>query len=173
MDLFERMLGHDRWMTDHLLTLSNDLTEAQLDQEFDIGHRTLRKTFDHMILAVDFWTGLMLGTPVPWEPKPGSIGDMLKRHTRSYDHFATVANDLVSSGRMDETFVDHYDYPQSFGATIIHVIYHNVQHRSEVLHILQRLGMTDLTEGDPQEWEHMTGRIKDAGKPVESSTPSA
>lgn len=81
---------------------------------------------------------------------------------RAYGKFADVARDLVTSWRLEETFVDHYQYPQSFGATILHVIYHNVQHRSEVLHILQRLGMDDLPEGDPQEWEHMTGRIESA-----------
>jgi hypothetical protein len=37
--------------------IGKDLTDAQLDQEFDIGHRTLRQTFDHMILNVDFWAG--------------------------------------------------------------------------------------------------------------------
>ena len=78
----------------------------------------------------------------------------------AYDRFETVARELIASGRLDETFVDHYDYPQSFGATILHVILHNQQHRSDVLHILQRLGKSELPEGDPQEWEHMTGRIE-------------
>ncbi len=159
MDLLERMLEHDRWTTEHLLTLSTTLPDARLDQEFDIGHRTLRKTFDHMILVVEFWTGLMIGKPIPYEPGHASVDDMLSRHAHSYDQFANVAGDLVASGRLDATFVDHYSVGQSFGATILHVILHNTQHRSEVLHILERIGMTDLPEGDPQEWEHMTGRI--------------
>ena len=70
-----------------------------------------------------------------------------------------VKQDLAASGRMDETFIDHDSYPQSFGATILHVVLHNARHRGEVLHILQRLGIPDLPDGDPQEWEHMTGRI--------------
>ena len=159
MDLLGRLLGHDRWTTEHLLALSQDLSDAQLDRDFDIGHRTLRYTFDHMILTVEFWTGQMIGTPVPWEQTHASVDEMLARHARAYDQFASVARDLVASGRLDETFIDHYGYAQSFGATILHVVLHNAQHRSEVLHILQRLGMTDLPEGDPQEWEHLTGRI--------------
>ncbi len=159
MDLLDRMLGHDRWTTEHLLTMSRDLSDAQLDDEFDIGHRTLRRTFDHMLLSVEFWTGQMVGQPVPWEPAHASVDDMLARHARSHDRFERAARDLIASKRLDETFVDHYNYPQSFGATILHVIYHNVQHRSEVLHILQRLRVGDLPEGDPQEWEHMTGRL--------------
>jgi uncharacterized damage-inducible protein DinB len=159
MDLVERLLGHDRWTTDHMAELSEDLTDDQLDRDFDIGHRTLRRTFDHIILTIEFWTGLMVGKPVPWEPRNASVSEMRERHTRAYDRFEAVARDLIAAGRLDESFVDHYDYPQSYGATILHVILHGQAHRSEVLHILQRLGKTELPEGDPQEWEHMTGRI--------------
>src|SRR5687768_3629421 len=105
MDLFERLLEHDRWTTEHLLTMSQGLSDAQLDQEFDIGHRTLRRTFDHMNLVVEFRTGLMVGTPVPWETTHASVDDMLTRHERSYDQFANLARDLVASGRLEETFV--------------------------------------------------------------------
>jgi hypothetical protein len=30
---------------------------------------------------------------------------------------------------------------------------HNAQHRSEALHILERLGVPDLREGNPLDWE--------------------
>ena len=52
---------HDRWATTHLLELCRGLTDAQLDQQFDIGHRTLRATIDHQIPNLDFETGLMTG----------------------------------------------------------------------------------------------------------------
>ena len=42
MDLLDRLLEHDRWATDQLLELCRGLTDAQLDQPFDIGHRTVR-----------------------------------------------------------------------------------------------------------------------------------
>lgn len=160
MDLLDRMLGHDRWTTDHLMEMALSLSDEQLDREMDIGHRTLRKTFDHMLLATEFWSGLMNGEPVPWEPRRASVAEMRERHQRSYVAFEAVARDVAASGRLDETFIDHYDYPQSYGATVLHVIDHNVQHRGEVLHFLQRLGIENIPEGDPQEWEHMTGRIQ-------------
>lgn len=159
MDLLERALGHDRWTTERLLTLSQDLNDEQLDREFDIGRRSLRMTFDHMILAVETWAGLMAGEPVRREHRPTSVDDYLLRHRNSYDRFANLARDLAASGRLDETFVDHHSIRQSYGATILQVILHNTHHRGEILHILQRLGMKDLPDGDPQEWEHSTGRI--------------
>jgi uncharacterized damage-inducible protein DinB len=159
MDLTERLFGHDRWMTAALMTLSKDLTDAQLDQEFDIGHQTLRRTFDHIILANASWTGVMEEKRIPWRTRHDSIEVMLQRHASTYDHFEEVARGIIADGRIDETFKDPHDYPQTYGGTILHVILHSAGHRSEALHIMKRLGLTDLPEGDPQEWEHFTGFI--------------
>lgn len=163
MDLLDRMLGHDQWTTTKILELSQDLTDAQLDQRFDIGHETLRETFDHMIFVVGGWTSAMLGEPAPFEREGRrSIAEMIDQHEQSYPRFAAVARQMCDEERLDEIFIDVYGYPQSVGATIIQVIHHNAQHRSEALHILKRLGVSDLPDGDPQEWEHMTGLITTA-----------
>lgn len=159
MDLLDRMLGHDRWMTEHLLALSQGLSDAQLDREFDIGHRTLRTTFDHMITARALWTALMTDQPVTRETGPATIDSMLARHARSSDAFERAVRDAVAADRLDEIFTDHHGHPQSYGATILQVLYHNVHHRSEAMHILQRLGIEVRTDGFTQEWEHLTGRI--------------
>jgi uncharacterized damage-inducible protein DinB len=42
---------------------------------------------------------------------------------------------------------------------IIHAIQHNAQHRGEVLHMLERLGVPNLPEGNPLEWELLTHGI--------------
>ena len=49
MDLLDRLLGHDAWTTRQLLLRCRDLTDEQLDREFDIGHRTVRATLLHVI----------------------------------------------------------------------------------------------------------------------------
>ena len=54
MDLLDRLLGHDHWATTQLLELSRGLTDEQLDRDFDIGHRTVRETFDHLIYNIGF-----------------------------------------------------------------------------------------------------------------------
>jgi uncharacterized damage-inducible protein DinB len=163
VDILDRLLGHDQWTTARLLESSQELTEAQLDQPFDIGHRTLRATFDHMISAVDFWTTAMRGHPQPMHEyendTPKSFEELIAWHERSYAAFSALARRLHDEKRLDEIFRDYHDYPQSIGATIIQVPLHNQQHRAEVLHILQRLGKVDLPDGDAQEWEHLTGHI--------------
>ena len=161
MDLLERQLGHDRWTTSRLLTTSRVLTDAQVDQEFDIGRRTIRKTFDHMVFAVDLWTGLMTGTPVDYYEVRDhlNLDTIVARHERGYDAFVAIAKQIVSDGRLDETFVDHYDYPQSYGGTISQVMLHNHGHRTEILHMFARLDLHNLPDGDVQEWEHTTGLV--------------
>lgn len=163
MDLLDRMVGHDRWATTQLLGLCNPLGDAQLDQEFDIGHRTLRETLDHMIYVIDFWTGWMIGRPVDHDRTTQqydrSIAVLNERHERFHANFAAFARRVRDEHRLDDTFIDHYAVRQSLGATIIQVLHHNAQHRSEVRHMLERLGVTDLWDYDPQEWEHVTGRV--------------
>jgi uncharacterized damage-inducible protein DinB len=155
----DSLLGHDRDMTSYLMALSADLGDEELDREFDIGHRTLRRTFDHIILATDSWNGQMTGEPVPWKPDPASIAEMQARHQAVYARFEATARAIAAEGRENEVFIDAHAYPQTKGLTVLHVILHSHMHRSEVLHMLQRLGVADLPEGDPQEWGHYTGRI--------------
>lgn len=161
MDLLDRMLGHDHWATTQILEQSRDLTDAQLDQEFDIGLRTLRGTLDHMVFVVGGWTGLMLGQPGSMNHDGGrrSIAELMALHERNHAAFATAARQMCDEQRLDDTFIDHYSYPQSVGATILQVLHHNAQHRGEARHILERLGVPGLWDLDPQEWEHATGRI--------------
>lgn len=159
MDLLDRMLGFDRWTTSRYLEMSRGLTDAQLDHAFDIGHQTLRATFDHINAMLDYWTTAMLGEPAAPDAEDRSLDALVTRHEREYERFEALARRLSAEHRLDETYLDHYDYPQSFGATILHLPFHNAGHRSEILHIFERLGLHDLPEGDPTEWEHATGLI--------------
>lgn len=155
MDLLDRMLGHDRWATTMFLEKSRELSDAQLDQPFDIGQGTLRETFDHMIYVVDSWTRQMAGEPAP-PPREGrpSIAELIERHERNSAFFADVSRRVHDEQRLGETFTDAFGYPQTLGGTIVHVTLHNAQHRAEARHILERLGVEGLWDGDPQEWEY-------------------
>jgi len=162
MDLLDRLLAHDQWTTARLLDLSRDLTDARLDQPFDVGHRILRETFEHMIVSVEVWAAAMAEQPVDAPPADRSLAALIERHERSSTTFATVARRVRDEQRLDDTFLDPWTQAatrRTFGGTVIHVILHDAQHRSEALHILERLGVPDLPEGDPLEWEDQTRGI--------------
>jgi uncharacterized damage-inducible protein DinB len=160
MDLLDRLLGHDEWATAKLLDLSRGLTDAQLDQPFDSGHRTLRATFGHIIFNIGFWTALMTGKPIEAERDDRSVEELSEYHDRTYATFAALARQLRDEQRLDDTFVDHYSVSKSFGGTVLHVALHNAEHRTEALHILARLGVPDLPEVDHGLWDYyQTNRI--------------
>jgi uncharacterized damage-inducible protein DinB len=157
MDVIDRMLEHDRWATTQLLDVCRGLTDEQLDEPFDVGHQTLRATLSHIVINIGFWTGLMLGQPVDdASPSDQSLAELIDRHGRAYDAFAEAARRFRDEGRLDETFIDHYDVAKSMAGTIIHVVQHNLEHRTEALHILQRLGVPDVPEVDHGLWDYET-----------------
>jgi uncharacterized damage-inducible protein DinB len=160
MDMIDRLLEHDRWATSHLLGLCQDLTDNQLDQEFDIGLRTIRQTFDHQVHNIVFWTAQMAGHPLTAEydaeRAQRTVPQLIQRHNRAYDEFASLARRLRDEGRLEETFEDHFGMPPSFGGTIIHVTLHNEWHRSEIVHMLTRIGVhEEPPEVDHLLWEHV------------------
>jgi uncharacterized damage-inducible protein DinB len=154
MDLLDRLLEHDRWATGQLLELSRSLTDAQLDQEFDIGHRTLRATLEHIIVNIDFWTALMTERPVDARQDDRSLVALSERYERYYATFATLARQLRDEQRLDDTFTDHYAARKSFGGTILHVVLHNAEHRTEAVHIFERLGLPNVPEVDHGLWDY-------------------
>jgi len=157
MDILDRLIGHDRWATERLLLLCHDFTATEWDQEFEIGHRTLRRTFEHVLLARRSWLDLMTGAPGSWmqgEPLPGlPLDEFLERNRVTSERLDAFSRAVIAAGRLDERFTDTWGVEHSFGATIVQVILHAHGHRAEILHMLERLGVENLPDGDPQEWE--------------------
>jgi uncharacterized damage-inducible protein DinB len=153
MDPIDRLLEHDYWATTVLLELSRDLSDAQLDEPFDIGHRTLRATFDHWIFNIAAWTARMAEQPIDVPRDDLSMAALIERHEQSFAAFATFARRIRDEQRLDDTFVDIFGGDLTYGAAIIHVVLHDEGHRTEALHILARLGMPELPEIDHALWD--------------------
>jgi uncharacterized damage-inducible protein DinB len=150
MDLIDRLLDFDHWAMLELLAASGRLSDAQLDQEFDIGHRTVQATFEHIIWNIPFWTGLMTGNPVPEEPEERglSIAELTALYEETFATFAALARQLRDEDRLDETYIDHWNVKKSMSGTILVVILHAAEHRTEVIHMLTRLGVENVPEVD-------------------------
>jgi uncharacterized damage-inducible protein DinB len=163
MDLLDRLLGHDRWTTAQLLERCRELQPEQWMQPFDLGHETLAATFQHMLGNVRVWTDLMAERPVrPSADEALTTGDiLLAAWQRVYTDFATLARRIADKRRWDATYVDVLDDPprdKTFGGTIAHVITHNMHHRAEIIHMLTRLGLAHVLEGDVLSWEQQAHR---------------
>jgi uncharacterized damage-inducible protein DinB len=158
MDLLDRLLGHDRWTTAQLLERCRELRAEQWTQPFDLGHQTLAATLRHMIGNLRTWTDLMAQRPVRQSSDEAATtaDDLIAVWQSVYDEFAALARTIGDQGRWDATYIDVLDdppRPKTFAGTIAHVITHNMQHRAEVIHILIRLGLENVLEGDVLSWE--------------------
>ena len=161
LDLLDRLLEHDAWTTRRVLEFAQSLTDKQLDQDFDIGHRTARETVQHVIGNIEVWTDLMAARPVRRMPTyRQSIVELRQRFEAAFGDFAQVARQLRDTQQLNDMYVDVLDQPpqqKSYAGTILHVITHDHMHRAEILHMFQRLEIQGLIEGDVLSWEASLG----------------
>ena len=167
MDLLDRLLGHDEWTTSELLRRCQELSSDQMHQPFDIGWCTVHRTLVHMVSNVRTWTDLMAGQDAS-ESGEGwwdyDLAALTRAHEESWRDFAAIAHRVQDQQLWNENFVDTLDSPptsKTLGGGVLHVITHNMHHRSEVLHILARLGLEDLPEGDLLGWEQNVAANKE------------
>ncbi len=160
MDLLDRLLAHDVWTTRQLLLQSRGLTDAQLDQVFEIDSRTLRGCYLHLIENMEVWNDLLYErTPrqsAELDARPRSLDGLLSRLTEAGRELSILAHRIRRENRWDDVFVDVLDEPprpKTFGGTIGHVITHNMHHRAQAMLMLEQLGVKEHVEGDLLTWE--------------------
>lgn len=157
MDLLDRMLERDRWASVQLLDLCRSLADADLDTEFDVGHGTLRATFDHMIFNIELRSAVMSRRPFdPFQQRDVTLPGLVSRHDHALAEFAVIGRRHRDERRLFDTYIDQFGEHPTFGGTFIHLLLHNEEHRAEALHILKRLGVKDLPEIDYLLWELTT-----------------
>ena len=157
MDMLDRYLSYEAWTFRYFIERCRELTPTQLHQPFDIGHGTVHDTISHIIVNIEIWTDLMRERPVrDLLPVAANSDSYLQRFDDAMVDFADLARLLQAAGRLDETYLDVLDTPpkpKTFAGTLLHVLTHTTVHRWEVQHMLQRLGLSDLIEGDALSWE--------------------
>lgn len=165
MDILTRYLGYEAWTTRYFLLRCRELRPEQWRQQVDVGHGTVYQTLLHVIGNLEAWTDLLYERPQrahPWPPDDtATVDDFLARYDAAIQDFSARARELAEAGRLDARYIDYLDNPptqKTFGGTLLHVLTHTTIHRSELMHLLQRLGVPDLIEGDALSWEAQRGR---------------
>lgn len=164
MDLTDRLLDHDVWMTRRLLERATELTDAQLDAPmavpqqplpFEAPETTVRLILERLIFTKEVWVHAVRGTSIP-ETQDTSIPGMQKRFDIAFAEFVDMATEVRDADRWDENFVDALCVPAetfTFGGMIAHVLTFSAYRRLTALKALESLGVSDLGYGDPIEWE--------------------
>jgi len=167
MDLLDTYINYEAYMTRHFIEKCRQLTPEQMHKTFDIGPGNLYDTIAHVIRNLELWTDQMREVPFQkLPPVPEDIDGMLERYDSAMAYFTENARSIVADNRLDDTFdessvntdsnSDEPPFRVRQGVTILHVLTHTTGHHWEMQHMLQRLGVKDMLDGDIQEWDLRT-----------------
>lgn len=165
MDLTDRMIEHDLWLTVRLLDAAGELPPEDLDRPvptpteprhawFEDGDPTLRSMFDRLVYSKEIWTASLAGRQQP-ERGGTSIEELRERHETAGAEFAQAVRGIRDRNVWDTAFVDALcDPPETFtfGGMIAHVLTFAAHRRTLVAGALIDSGITDIGSGDPMRW---------------------
>jgi AraC family transcriptional regulator len=165
MDLIDRMLEHDLWLSRRILDRAATLSDEDLDrnvrgdrdpQPFESEEPTIRSMLDRLVFTREVWTAGIAGRPDPLPGRDTSINGLRKRLEASAVEFTDVVRGIRDRGEWDTAFVNALrNPPQSFtfGGMVLHVLTFQACRRGELIQALGDVGIEDLGYGDPIEWE--------------------
>jgi uncharacterized damage-inducible protein DinB len=155
MTILDRLLCHDAWTTRQLLLRCRSLSGEQMHRTFDTDNKSLSATFGHIIGAMEFHTDRLLGRTISESYREDtSVDGMLLRLTIVAKDFAAFATKIERAGREDEMMTnENNENVRTLGGVIAHVITHSMHHRAQAMYIMDRLGVSDIIEGDVLGWE--------------------
>jgi len=153
MTILDRLLAHDAWTTRQLLLRCRELSDEQLDRVFDIGNKSLRDTFVHLIECMEIHTDNMYGRPERLLADTFPIDGWLERHMLASKDLAELATRVEREGKADEMYVGGSGAKRSLGGGIAHLLTHSMHHRAQAMYIMEQLGLKDVIEGDVMGWE--------------------
>ena len=151
MTILETLLAHDAWTTRQLLLRCRELSDEQLDRVFDIGGRSLRDTFVHLVECMELHMDSLQDRPERLLADTYDIAGWLTRHSLVAQDLASFASRVEREGIEDDLFGG--DRKHTLGGGIAHLITHGMHHRAQAMYILEQLGVKDVLEGDVLGWE--------------------
>jgi AraC-like DNA-binding protein len=161
MDLIDRLIGHDLWLTAELLERAATLDDEQLDRPLDPGIEpldddpTIRSTLERLVHSKEVWTAAIEGRPAP-DDRDDSIEGLRRRLAAAGPAWTEVVAGIRERGSWDTAFVDAICEPPetfTFGGMVAHVLTFSAHRRTLLVGALHGLGIGDLGSGDPIAWE--------------------
>lgn len=164
MNLTDRMIEHNIYLTGKLLERAKSLTDKQLDAKLDLpfqftffesADKSLRELLDGLVMNKEAWMAAMYNRS--WEPpRDKSLATLIERWKAVEPDFRKIVADVAKDNRWDDLFVDALCCPPatfSFGGVFAHILTVDAARRAFALRELQKHGIEDLRWGCPIEWE--------------------
>jgi len=160
MDLLTKMVEHHIWLVGEMIERARRLPAGELDKRIEVSvdddRQTLRSLLSRLVGQMDMWNCAIANRPYDWSVEEHEDLDaMRERLARVAPAFLGEVRDVVTGGRLDETFVDALCEPAevfTYGGMIAHVLTFAAHNRTLVVLALKKAGIEDLGWGDPMKW---------------------
>src|SRR5262245_32755024 len=112
MDLIDRMLEHDLWLSRRILDRAASLSDEQLDAKvrdreamaFESDEPTIRSMLDRLVFTREVWTAGIAGRPDPLPGRETSVEGLQRRLEESAVEFTDVVRGIRDRGEWDTAF---------------------------------------------------------------------
>ncbi|MCP4836772.1 MAG: hypothetical protein GY895_18630 [Phycisphaera sp.] len=149
------LLDFEDWATCRMFDACEQLSDDQLDHQFEMGLGSLRRTLTHNIGAMVGWTGVLEASPPDFDPDfaqgSPSIARLREAHAAAMSRF----RDAVEAGPWEEVLEPERKgatYRFTRGGILVHVTTHSVHHRAQCLNMLRHLGVETQPESSVFQW---------------------
>lgn len=146
-ETLRRLISYGDDANDMILNAAAGLADELLDQPFEMGRGTLRKTLIHILAGESVWLSRMSGHPeTPWfdEKQPRSVADIrgeleTVRTQRAAFLAGIAAADLQTSLPYRDSRGELFTAPLQ--DMLVQMCTHGIHHRAQAVNMLRRLGV--------------------------------
>ena len=163
MDLTDRMVEHDNWLTAQLIEAAGGVGDEVLDAPVELTPPTsafaeaapsIRAMLDRLVFTKEMWSAAIAGHEFHHN-EDRSLCGLKRRLDEAGEEFAGLVRDIRNRGAWDTAFVDATcDPPESFtfGGAVAHALSWDAYRRFVAAAALRERGATDVS-ADPLAWE--------------------
>lgn len=162
MDLTERMVEHDNWLTSRLIDAAREIGDDGVDDPVTLTPPTpafaedapsIRAMLDRLVFTKEMWSAAISGHEFVRD-EDTTLDGLKRRLDEAAAEFAELTRDIRNRGAWDTAFVDATcDPPESFtfGGAIAHALSWDAHRRAIVAAALHDRGVE--VSADPLDWE--------------------
>jgi AraC-like DNA-binding protein len=162
MDLTDRMIEHDNWLTGRLIDAAGDIGDDAIDEPVALTPPTpafaehapsIRAMLGRLVFTKEMWSAAIAGHEFQRD-EDTTLNGLKRRLDEAGAEFAGLVSDIRDRGAWDTAFVDATcDPPESFtfGGAIAHALSWDAYRRQVVAAALRERGVA--VSADPLDWE--------------------